>query len=235
MKKVGLLIVATNKYTSFLPALLESVDRYFLKDCDVSVNIFTDKVEEVLQMGDYLSVHKIEHKPFPLATYHRFKFFEQHKNYIPKSDYYFYIDADTIITSPITSEILGERVGTTHCGYMGTRGTYETRPESVCCIADNEGTMYYGGGFWGFSSNEFWRFNTRAVEMIDIDERKGIMPVWHDESILNRYFVDNPPTVVLSPSYHYPEGNIDYYKSIWGRDFICKILLLDKDHSEFRT
>jgi hypothetical protein len=42
------------------------------------------------------------------------------------------------------------------------------------------------------------------------DERNGITAVWHDESMLNRYFVDHHPTVILSASFCYPQPYQDW-------------------------
>ncbi len=62
---------------------------------------------------------------------------------------------------------------------------------------------------------------------IDIDYSRGIIAVWHDESHMNRYFIDNSPTVILSPSYCYPENvNLSYTK---------RLLALDKNHQEIRS
>jgi len=63
----------------------------------------------------------------------------------------------------------------------------------------------------------------------------GIVPVWHDESALNKYISMLHPSRVLSPSYHYPENNEKIYSS-WGENnYECKILLLDKNHKEIRS
>ena len=43
--KITLLIVCTGKYTQFLPQLLESADKYFLKGHDVKSCVFTDAVQ----------------------------------------------------------------------------------------------------------------------------------------------------------------------------------------------
>ena len=40
--KTGLLIIATNKYISFLENLIASADKFFLKDNDVEYFIFTN-------------------------------------------------------------------------------------------------------------------------------------------------------------------------------------------------
>lgn len=240
--RINLLLIATNKYIQFLPALIQSLEENFLKDCDVIYNIFTDDEKEVQFMfaGTFASksivTHKIDHYEWPYVTLYRYHFFAIHFNKMVKSDYYFYLDVDTLIKAPITKEeILGDRVGTTHCGYVGARGTYETNPQSTSWVPPHQGTTYFGGGFWGFNYPEFVNFINAATEMINADIENKIIPVWHDESVLNRYLIDNPPTKILSPSFHYPEGNIEKYKAKWPEQYECKILLLDKNHKELRT
>lgn len=236
--KIGLLIVATNKYTQFLPELIKSLDKHFLINEDVTYCIFTDKIETVFNENEQtkrrLRVFKIDHMAWPGPTLYRFHFFESYKKSFNTFDYYFYIDADTLIKENISSEeIIGDRVGVQHCGFVNKRGSYEGRPTSVCYVGPNEGENYFGGGFWGFSNKEFWKFLKKGIEMIAIDASNGITPEWHDESVLNRYLIDNPPTKILTPSFHYPMNKKN--KKSWKEDYPCKILLLDKDHKEFRS
>jgi len=161
MKRITLLIVATGKYTVFLPKLLKSVSDHFLTKHAVQVIIFTDKeYDDGDASFDSLfdcsysfnwETILIDHKPWPHATLKRFHFFKENYAKLGNTDYYFYIDADTLITDDITDEILGKRVAVQHCGFMKKRGTYETNPESYCFVEPHEGTHYFGGGFWGFS------------------------------------------------------------------------------------
>lgn len=241
MKKVNLLIIATAKYIDFLPDLINSAEKYFLKDCKVIYNVFTDRQNDVREMfknsaiSKKLLTHEIDHYPWPYTTLYRYHFFKINFMEMKPSDYYFYIDADTLIKAKISSDdILGDRVGTQHCGYVGSRGTYETDPKSTSYVSTEEGKHYFGGGFWGFSFNEFVKLLDTATDMINADYENKIIPVWHDESVLNRYFIDNPPTKVLTPSYHYPESRIEHYQKRWPEKYECKILLLDKNHEEIR-
>lgn len=73
--KVGLLLIATGKYDMFLPALLQSVGRYFLPDHDVHTCIFTDKR---FTSSDKTQIFPIEHRPWPMTTLFRYKIFHQH-------------------------------------------------------------------------------------------------------------------------------------------------------------
>lgn len=229
--KVALLVVATGKYIEFVSDWVRSADKYFMTDIDVDYHLFTDSFYP--SSGKY-NAHRVAHNPWPASTLNRFHFFKQDESELQGYDYLFYIDVDTLFTDPITSEILSDRTAVQHCGFVNVRGSYETNPKSTSYVAKNEGTHYFGGGFWGFSNAEFWKFINKAVDMIDTDKANGIIPVHNDESVLNRYLIDNPPTLILSPSYHYPQSELPYYKKIWKRDYECKILLLDKNHEEVR-
>jgi histo-blood group ABO system transferase len=239
MNTINLLIVATNKYTQFLPKLIESVDKYFFRNSIVVVTIFSDKTDILSGMEtrhiEGFQFVSIPHKPWPYATLNRFHFFKENYKYLGNYDYYFYIDADTIIKDYITEDILSASMAVQHCGFIKKRGSYETNPNSAAYVAPHEGTHYFGGGFWGFGGPEFWHCVNRCVDMIDRDTKNGIVPVHNDESVLNRYFIDFPPSQILSPSYHYPESHIEKYKKSWEpHDYPCKILLLDKNHEEIR-
>jgi histo-blood group ABO system transferase len=63
-------------------------------------------------------------------------------------------------------------------------------------------------------------------ENIKADLAKNIIAIWHDESHLNRYFIDNKPTKILSPSYCYPES--------WQLSYPKRLLALDKNHQNMR-
>ena len=249
MARINLLIVATSKYTQFLPQLLESADKYFLKGHQVTYNVFTDKPNEVSEMfpdkfqdvhsGETpnLKIHKIEHKPWPHATLKRFHFFRANMGRMGWADYFVYIDADARFCAPIDDEILGERVATQHCGYVDGLGLpFENNPKSTAFVPAQERRQYFGGGVWAFANEEFWEMVFQLTQAIDKDEENGIVAQWADESHINRYFVDNPPTVVLSPSYHWPENTPNVHQK-WKEmnlSFECKILLLKKDHKQFQ-
>lgn len=182
-----------------------------------------------------LKVFHVEHLPWPNSTLKRFHFFNRYKEHVT-GDYVYYIDADTRFVDYVGDEILSDLVAVQHCGYVGERGFYENRELSMAYIAPDEGTMYYGGGFLGGKAENFWQASDILASSIDVDTHNGITAVYHDESHWNRYLVDNPPTKVLSPSYHFPENHGHIY-SKWktaGVSYTPRILLLKKDHKQMR-
>ena len=228
---VGFLIVATGKYDVFLKPLIDSIEKFVLPNNRKNYYIFSDK-DIKLDIDNY-NVFRIEHKPFPYPTLHRFHFFNEYFDKID-TDQLVYIDADTLITDNIGTEILNPITVTQHCGFVGRYGTFENRLNSKSYVSRLEAKNYFGGGFYSFSRDEFYKMMTYCKEIIDVDSSRGITPIWHDESAMNKYMTTTIPSVVLSPSYHYPENNQGIYSS-WGNyKFSCKILLLDKNHKEIR-
>ena len=225
--KIGVLIIATNKYSDFVYPLLESAEKYFMSWHDVTYYVFTDNKK--LLSSDKCGATFIykKHEPWPLPTLMRYKEFTIHKDILKNEDYLYYCDADMRFVGDVGDEILGDRMATIHPGFLGGRGTPETRSESTAYISSNENLIYYAGGFNGGSSKEFLHMSTKIAYNIEKDLRNDIVAIWHDESHLNRYFVDNTPTVVLSSSYCYPES--------WDLPFEKKLLALDKDHVYIRS
>lgn len=236
-KKIGLLIIATNKYDQFVNQLISSADRYFFDNdsYDVSYFVFTDSDQEIVTNRNVVKID-IEHKPFPYASMDRFKHFVNNKDKLKEMDYLFYVDVDCAFVDNVGEDVLGELVGVQHCGFVGTKnGPFEDNPKSAIYVNPSSYSTYYGGGFSGGSRDKYLELAKWCDEMIDKDQANNIMPRFHDESVINRYFLDNKPDLTLSPSYHYPQGNKDHYKRIWGsKTFKPKILLLDKNHKEVR-
>ena len=223
--KIGLLIIATNKYTSFLQPLIESADRFFFSNSAVNYHIFTDQNPEINSIHKYF-IHKIEHKKWPYNTLMRYDFFIQYANMFKNSDYVYYCDVDMLFVDHVGEEILGDLVATIHPGFMGGRGTPETSPKSLAYVHPYESMRYCAGGFNGGSVSDFLKMSETISTNINKDLKNNIIAIWHDESHMNRYFINNPPTKLLTPSYCYPES--------WNLPFPKKILALDKDHKKMR-
>ena len=224
MKKIGLLLIATNKYKIFVKPLIESARNYFLNNHEVTYYLFTD-TDEFDNMGDDVFVSKIEHLPWPMITLYRYKTFFNHSDILKTQDYLFYCDVDMRFVNFMGDEILGDLVSTIHPGFIGGRGTPETRPESTAFIPDEVDFCYFAGGFNGGSSSNFLKMSEEIDRNIDIDEQNGIIAVWHDESHFNKYLINNKPTVVLNTDYCQPEH--------WHLNN-AKLLALNKNHNEMR-
>lgn len=223
-KKVGLCIMATGRYVVFASELIKSAREFFLKDCQVTYFVFTDG--ELSCEGEDIQTTYQSRLGWPYDTMMRFEVYFNNKNLFDGYDYMFALDADMLFVSDVGEEILGDLVGTIHPGYYNKPGTYETRRASTACVRKREAEHYFAGGFYGGKTKEFLQLLSTTSANIRKDLHRDIIAVWHDESHLNRYFIDHPPTLKLDPSYCYPES--------WNLPFPKRLLALDKNHDELR-
>jgi histo-blood group ABO system transferase len=225
MKKIGLILIATNKYKIFVRPLIDSARKFLLQNHKVTYYLFTDS-DEFNDLGDDVVLNKIEHLSWPMITLYRYKTFLKHRDTLSVEDYLFYCDIDMRFVGEVGDEILGDLVSTIHPGFLGGRGTPEYRVESTAFIPNEDELVYYAGGFNGGSSHKFLEMSEQINKNIDIDYENNIIAIWHDESHLNKFFTKNKPTTILSPSYCYPES--------WNLNYEKKLLALDKNHDEIR-
>ena len=200
---IGLLVCATGKYAQFLGPLLDSTDKFFCTNHNVTYFVFTDN-----KSFEHDNMVKIEQKKigWPYDSMMRYRMYLEQKDLYQDIDYLFAVDADMRFVDTVGDEILGELVGTQHPWFIGKRGTYETNPASVAYVAPNEGKTYFHANPFGGKKESFLSMIATLHENIKLDAASGVIAKWHDESHLNRYYIDNPPTNVLNPGYAYPEG-----------------------------
>lgn len=229
--KIGLLIVATNKYIEFVEPLIASAERYFCPQHEVTYFVFTNG-----QLRPAANRVRIEekHQGWPFSTMMRIVMYYEHRDQWQHMDYLFAIDADMLFVDTVGDEILSDRVGTLHPGYVGTKGTYERRSISTAYVQPHEGIYYFAGGFHGGCCQEFLTMVRTMTENILLDLGRNVIAIYHDESHLNRYFINNPPTKILSPSYCMP-GSEQIIASYGLRAYPKKLLALVKNHQHYRN
>jgi histo-blood group ABO system transferase len=220
--KIGLCIMATGRYDAYAERFIESARNYFLKEHEVTYFVFTDGT--ITPAPDVVTIHQ-KRLGWPQDTLMRFSVYGQHQDAMKDMDYIFASDADMLFVAPVEGIILGKRIATRHPGYVGRRGTYETNRNSAAYVAPHEGAYYFAGGFYGAEREEFFAMMDYLTKKIESDLQNNYIAIWHDESHLNRYFIDFKPTVILEPTYCCPETTM-----MPGR----KLLALDKDHAKMR-
>jgi histo-blood group ABO system transferase len=221
---IGLLIVATGRYIEFVAPLIESAEKHFCRNHNVTYFVFTDG--QAPQAPNVVSIYQ-QRLGWPYDTMMRLPMYYQSRDYFKDMDYLFACDADMLFVDEVGDEILGDLVGTLHPGYVGSKGTYEHRPISTAYIHPREGRCYYAGGFNGGKRDEFLKLTQTISENIKTDLDRDIIAVWHDESHLNRYYASNPPTITLTPSYCYWQGQITQWPQ--------RLVALSKDHAKYRS
>lgn len=223
-KKIGLLIVATGKYICFANPLIESAKKHFCKNHHVTYFVFTD--QEYAPPEDTVRIEQ-RRLGWPYDTMMRYKVYFDNWEELSQQDYLYACDADMLFVNDVGDEILGTRVATLHPGFVGKRGSYETDSRSTAYIDKWEGSHYFAGGFYGAERESFYHILKTNITHIEEDLKHGIIAVWHDESHWNRYCIDFPPTLILTPSYCYPES--------WKLPYKKRLLALDKNHAAFRN
>ena len=230
--KILILTIATNKYIQFVERLYDNIEDNFLNGHQIQGLLFT---EHDVETSDNIKVSQIEHEDWPMPTLKRYNYFIKEKEYISQFDYCYYFDVDMGIVGKVGDEILGDLVATMHpyqSFYPKQQRTYDRNPKSLAYVpAGQEGELYYAGGFNGGSTKRFLEMAEVLADRVNKDLENDVIALWHDESQMNRYLIDNPPTLSLTPSYCFAEEqmhNSDY-------PYEPNIIALKKDHNELRS
>ena len=223
---VGLLVFATGRYVHFVPPLIESAERFFLPGHNRTYFVFTDHVEDLPKKDNIVPVFQ-KKLGWPYDTMMRCSAYNDHAELFKDMDYIYACDADMLFVNYAGDEILGNLVGTLHPMFISRKGTYDTNPQSTAYVENHEGEHYFAGGFYGGSHDSFCLMVQELTDKIKQNISNGVTALWHDESHLNRYFIDHKPNVILTPSYCHPQG--------WDIAYAPRLVALYKNHSYWRS
>lgn len=231
MQKIVLILISTgDRYWQYIQPMIDSAKTFFLPH---DVLLFTDCEK---QFNVARQVMKSA-QGFPRETLLRYHTMLTQKDYLASFDFVFYADVDMLFVDKVCyCDILGDGLtATLHPGFAhGQPPPFENNPASRAYL--RQSSHYFCGGFNGGKSLEYLKLAETCRMNIDYDLNRGIIARWHDESHLNRYLYEHPPIRILSPSYCYPETNVEYYKRLWkGITYKPILLALSKNKRQQQT
>lgn len=232
-KKIAFITVATRKYIDFAVKLKDSIESFAFTNSndEVSFIVFSDIPKVFNKKSKRVNCKGVmtTHIPFPLISLMRYNYYSDYEE-LNNYDYIYHIDCDMEIKSAIGDDIIGERVCVEHPGFFNVRNNhafpYERNVDSRAFVNFGEGQVYYQNCFQGGSKSEFINMCNILKQNIFDDLKRNKIALWHDESHMNRYMIDNPPSLVLPPTYAQPQ--------FWQSFGETKIIHLDKNHDQIR-
>ena len=238
--KVAICFIGTGKYINFLPNYYQHIEEHFLPESEKTFLVFTDG--ELEGVPDNVIQYEQEHLDWPFITLKRFEIINKARAEVMKNDWFVFIDADALVTSDITEEEFFDDsksfFGVHHpCHFLGMSphdkfpGALETNPKCRAAVTEGADTStYWQGCLWGGKVPDVLQLIDELQRRTNDDLKDDIIAVWHDESHLNKFFIENKDRVnTLPSSYAYPEDFADVC------DFEAKIVHLSKNNSKYHV
>lgn len=247
--KIALISICLNEpYWQYISPMIASAKQFLLQGHQVDYLLWSDMPENA-DVGA-TKIFPTDSCPWPLPTLFRYHLFLQQEELLKNYDFIFYCDADMLFVSRVGDEILptkGGLTGAQHPMYALRKeycppyepnplsSSYIPRPGRIIEVGGQKRLepLYFAGGFQGGSSIAFIEAMKTIKGYIDTDfVHNNYIPIWNDESAWNKYLFLNPPEIVLSPSYVYPDSlNKAYYQKVWGKNYVPRLITLTKPFS----
>ncbi|PAF45726.1 family 6 glucosyltransferase [Helicobacter sp. 11S02629-2] len=225
--KIAILYIATGRYDVFFEDFYKSMEKFFIKDASKHYFVWTDS-KKIETNGNITKIYQ-EKLGWPYDTLLRYDMFWKIKDELSNFDYIFFFNANMVVKQEIfKDEFLPDTksglVGCLHPGFIkigldlkiypsrnAKKFTYDKNPKSLAFIEEGRGSAYYAGGLNGGSKDAYLKLIKTLKDNIQTDMDNGVTALWHDESHINKYFLDKE-IKALSSMFLKPEGwyfNID--------------------------
>ena len=115
------------------------------------------------------------------------------KDRLSANDYLFFFNANAQIVTPVTAQDIlpvDEDFSALCIETDPEKMSHERRPESAACVPLGSTKYYYSGALNGGKVQPYLTLLESCNTIVDTDLRNGIMPIWHDESVINKFLSD---------------------------------------------
>ena len=187
--KIGILYIGIGRYSCFWPGFYESCQRNLIPEAEKHYYVFTDQEADIPQAENVEVFHQ-DDMGWPLNSLFRFKMFNRIKELLIDNDYLFFFNSNAqIVKSVCATDILPQKEDysamciETDVNKMG----HEHRVKSAACVHYGEAQYYFSGALNGGKTSPFLELIDSCNNIVDTDLNNGIMPIWHDESVINRF------------------------------------------------
>lgn len=119
-------------------------------------------------------------------------------------DFLFSMTVNQIFKSDFGVETLGKSVALLHAWWYFDNAKnvpYERRSKSAAFIPFGKGDFYYHSAIFGGTPHEVLTFTAEYQKAVTNDTKNGLSSTY--ECHLNKYFLINKPTKLLSPEYNW--------------------------------
>lgn len=205
MKKIGIVILATNAYFVLGVRFIKRFTHYYKGNRQIKFYLFTD-TDPKDYLPEEIDVEYLEdkHENWQDGTNSKFKNILSIQDSLEKNcDYVYYFDADTNINKDFTEDwFLGDLVGGEHYGnrdWLKGGVGFDRNPNSKAYVP-LDSTLpytYHYGAFFGGKIERVLEFCSTLRDYQIEDKKIGYEPGVNDESYINKYFHFNPPTYTV--------------------------------------